>query len=56
MLSAAGNVMSLRIRLMGLNSRQGYAEMLSLSRAAFLTTPTPDRPILLSLLKTSQCL
>lgn len=56
MLSAAGNVMSLRIRLMGLNSRQGYAETLSLSRAAFLAIPTPDRPILLSLLNIVQCL
>lgn len=44
-LSAAGNAMSLRIRLMVLNSRQGYTETLSLSWAAFLAVPTPDRPI-----------
>lgn len=44
-LSAAGNVMSARIRLMVLHSRQGYTKMLSLSQAAFLAIPTPERPI-----------
>lgn len=44
-LSAAGNAMSLRIRLMVLNSRQEYTKTLSLSQAAFPATTTLDRPI-----------